>query len=1282
VFSRANLLLLLIPNFLMAELKVVSSDSQKVLIHYKPGKVSFVTGDDGKLRISCDDGDEIAGFGEFDLPGKIVRVGIPQTGGVRLRFRTTKESVLDGVEPARVRFIPLKEKNGFQDNLGTIAETISHPPVEKSPIEILRSVRFVTLRFNPVQYDPKTRRLFWFEDMEAELEFEHKARLESLPDPLDGAIKRMLLNGEKAINWKIQSLPRGNNPYQNAPFWLKITIDSTGIYRIIGRELLEAGVPVTNLDPKTLSLWTLGEHEPNRNYPDSLCPVALLIRGDEDGRFDPDDTLLFYGIGADHWTGRCSTYFQNLYTGHNVYWLSWGGAQGQRIKQGFGPDTAGTKIIRFAKDVLHQEIDADCPARAGLLWIWAALFKLSSSAVSTFSSPMNMVYPSQLLSLSGRLYNETPDNEVTVRFNNRTIGVLQFGQTPFPSPYDFRIDTILPADYRQNIFQLDLRGQGDKKIYLDYIEAEYTRRLSLRFGQLHFFVDDTGVFRFCVIDVPGVPVVFDISNPYAPKGCVDFEVFSDSIRFSYRTFGRVEFAIAAQKHLRRPLKMEVKSPGRLWDEAINAHYFIIAPREFIPVAQELARYRSSRILGIYNARALTVVLEDLYDDFCFGLEEPWAVKHFLSVKRPAYVLLVGDATYDYKNNLNLTKTPGVPAYESGFGLNPESGERKTLALDAWFADLDGEGSSPDLILGRVTVRNAYEFKSFVDKLISYETGPAGYWTRRYLLLADDEFKKYPTDPDELRFRHIEQCEGMAGLAGNLFDPVKVYLTEFPFLGPKSKPEAESELLRQINLGALIWLFFGHGSSNALTHEEVLTTSRLSQVKNGNRLPFSLLASCSVGRFDDTRNECIGEELVRMRGGAIAAVAASTATPSGNNLVFARNLLTPLLSVPESSKTIGYCFFLAWPTDRSYHLFGDPATILRIPRLQNQHPVVKPDTLNPGVLFCARSLSEIGQGLAEWRLFGPLQNRLYRSPLGSSINYFMPGLELARGNFRVKDGRFFCQGLFPLIRLDTVFVGNGYYSPVPSSCRFSAVIQNNMRPDERTALLADKLMFDTISAPVSDHTPPQISFYYSGRKLQDSALVPGSFDLEIRFEDPSGILIAPVGKSAPSLFINDRRTSKEIGDLLIFNDSSFTLATCHVAMNLSGPLDSVFVQVADNFLNRTLTKIILKPLTTGRLQVTDLLVYPNPVRTSAFWTFNLTQSANVHIRIYTLSGRLVRDLGDFSAGFGYNQIYWDGRDHDGALLSNGVYLFVLTAENRADPRNIQRIVFRDKFLLTR
>ena len=70
-------------------------------------------------------------------------------------------------------------------------------------------------------------------------------------------------------------------------------------------------------------------------------------------------------------------------------------------------------------------------------------------------------------------------------------------------------------------------------------------------------------------------------------------------------------------------------------------------------------------------------------------------------------------------------------------------------------------------------------------------------------------------------------------------------------------------------------------------------------------------------------------------------------------------------------------------------------------------------------------------------------------------------------------------------------------------------------------------------------------------------------------------------------------------------------------------------------------------------------YPNPTRGETQFTFKLTQiPEEVRIKIFTIAGRLVKEIKLTSADLNYdfNKIYWDGRDEDGDVLANGVYLY--------------------------
>ncbi len=1272
-------LLILPTGVVEGSVKIIHSDNFGITLRYEPGRCSVIERTDGRVQFNFEDAEPIAWFDQYDLPGRKLLIGIPQTGNVKVNYRMDEAGVIIGKEPALVSAVSNQPS------------AVSRPPIAPCPVEVgetqtLRSVRFVPLSLTPVQYEPEAGRIRYFKRLDVELKFEKPATpapFSAKPDPLDELIKKMLLNGEEAINWKVdrRSLKENGNPYARFSKWVKIKVDTTALYRITGEELAAIGVSLSEIDPKTLTLWTLGEHQPLYYYPDSLTPVAMLVTGEGDGSFDPQDTIIFYALGPDHWVNSCSAYVKNLYTRENVYWLTWGGEPGKRIQVISPVDTAQAITLLSAKDVLHQEVDADCPARAGLLWIWRQIAKSAGEEKRSFSLDLALKYPVQVYRLSGRLFKTASDTlsaQILFRFNGRQIGTYPFGQRTAPDSFDFEIDTLLPVSFGKNRLELELRGNGEKTVYLDYLEVEYLRRLSLTTGQLHFLIDTLGKVRFNIKDVATEPIVLDVTEPLNPKRLMPVVNYKESLGFCSIVEKKKEFIIADRTQLLPPNSLELKTPGKLWDPAVYADYWIITPKSFSVPAQELARFRNNRIMGIPDARAAVVTLEELYDDFCFGLEEPWAIKNFLKTKLPSYALLVGDATYDYKNNLQRPKMPGVPAYETPkFGLDPGAHDRP-LALDIWYADIDGSGSAPDLILARLPVRTIEEFNQFINKLKLYETGEGAYWQRRYLLLADDEYERYPDRPDELKFEHIKQCERSAVLAGNRLDPVKVYLTEFPPLGPKSKPQANQELLRQLNLGAVLWVFFGHGAADALTHENVLTVTRVPEINNGERVPFCFFGSCSVGRFDDTRCECIAEELVRMKGGAIATVAASTSTPSGNNEVFARNMLIPLFSPPESTKTIGYCFFLAWPTDKSYHLFGEPATVLQMPPVSTQAVSITPDTLRPGLLWRANGSLEMQQAKADWRLFGSNRLRSYDSPAGYGTTYLLPGEEVARGQFRVKDGLFYCEGFFPYgLASDTVFVGNGYYAPVLNSCRLSSTIA---RESVSLALLLDTIPFDSLPIASEDHTGPGVNLFFEGRRLYDGAIVPANFELEGVVFDSSGILIAPVGNCQPCLFVNQRIQEISLTDLLTFEEGSYSSARFKLPLNLSGPVDSVFVLVADNFLNRSVVRVNLRPITSSVLKIDSVLVYPNPVKREAYFTFTLTQPAEVRVRIYTISGRLVQELTDNNGKIGYNQIYWNGKDRDGFSLPNGIYLFTILARVDSNSKGAQRVTVRDKFLV--
>lgn len=77
-------------------------------------------------------------------------------------------------------------------------------------------------------------------------------------------------------------------------------------------------------------------------------------------------------------------------------------------------------------------------------------------------------------------------------------------------------------------------------------------------------------------------------------------------------------------------------------------------------------------------------------------------------------------------------------------------------------------------------------------------------------------------------------------------------------------------------------------------------------------------------------------------------------------------------------------------------------------------------------------------------------------------------------------------------------------------------------------------------------------------------------------------------------------------------------------------------------------------------IAALYPYPNPMVTHTQFAYRVrggrTPPQNVQLRIYTVAGRLVRELNHTPTSIGWNQFRWDGRDADGDRVATGVYLY--------------------------
>ncbi len=82
-------------------------------------------------------------------------------------------------------------------------------------------------------------------------------------------------------------------------------------------------------------------------------------------------------------------------------------------------------------------------------------------------------------------------------------------------------------------------------------------------------------------------------------------------------------------------------------------------------------------------------------------------------------------------------------------------------------------------------------------------------------------------------------------------------------------------------------------------------------------------------------------------------------------------------------------------------------------------------------------------------------------------------------------------------------------------------------------------------------------------------------------------------------------------------------------------------------------------------------YPNPFNPTVTLPFDLKEYGFVSLRIYSVTGGLVRTLISETRSSGHHSCTWDGRDDHGRVVGAGVYLVRLEAHGTI---SMQKVVF--------
>ncbi len=369
-------------------------------------------------------------------------------------------------------------------------------------------------------------------------------------------------------------------------------------------------------------------------------------------------------------------------------------------------------------------------------------------------------------------------------------------------------------------------------------------------------------------------------------------------------------------------------------ESRQADMILIAPGEW---KQILKPFQISLRKDGYSSRFTAI--EDIFDLFHDGRLSPYAVRDFLrhayshwQNPKPSYVLLVGDATWDYWGRYKNEVVNIVPGFR----------EHTLYAVENWFVRCDEpDDPVPDMMIARWPVRSAAELETVVEKTIRYKDDPlAGDWLNRIFLLTDDTFEQYSDElveqwiPPEFRLirRHIVDYP----LIDNIYLPERLRAT----LRAKTSLVATQDILNILDQGVFLWEFFGHGAPNVMGEERMFFGggSKFSDVKkmtNQRMQPIIWAFTCETTKFDyprDKWNISIGEDLLtHPEGGAITLIGATGRGYPSDHIVLARAMheaafqycLRTQGQIFLAAQLLGLTYLRSFEPKDQFCILGDP-----------------------------------------------------------------------------------------------------------------------------------------------------------------------------------------------------------------------------------------------------------------------------------------------------------------------------------------------------------------------
>ncbi len=579
--------------------------------------------------------------------------------------------------------------------------------------------------------------------------------------------------------------------------------------------------------------------------------------------------------------------------------------------------------------------------------------------------------------------------------------------------------------------------------------------------------------------------------------------------------------------------------------------------------------------------------------------------------------------------------------------------------------------NPKLITGRILCANQNQASNIINNIRNYSLHPyEGSWKSDMTLLSDDQFKsgetirreKWHTLHSNAIYSSLKDNMNINCLYGPMFD--RQQSTNW-----FTQPELTEKLIQNINKGLGLINYIGHGTSEFLADENILTFSDIDLISiNNNKLPIWIVGTCSFGNY--LNQNCLAEKILTKGNAGIAVISTTGGVSYASNFYYLKKLLMEnlkaILNNEDNNRRIGDLFYKSKGNLLSaytFHLFGDPAMQINIATKNN-------DLLSKGIetisLGQSNNILVDNNELSTLRILSNDQSIIY--------NYDYEG-----ENYDIEDSCFNASFDYSCIdnfqfsyNGNNLYLGEFYNSTdyiLPlDSYQFNSAIIKVHNDQENTIQTLDNinLIIDTNNID-NDWTGPNITLYQNNINIYDNgSIIYAPYNFKIAIDDELPINISGLNYHDIRLWLdNDSSESIILNDLYISNSEGNGYSGY---INFSLPLDYINnggaiinIEAWDIMNNRGYStyNVFFSEYTNS---VYNVYNFPNPFKDETNFTFSCINPSQIYyeINLYTLDGNKIYSDSDILLyrNNHFYQINWDGITNTGLEVSNGIYIYEL------------------------